>query len=116
MIAERSEMCPLASLPLRRLTATVSRVVLTVNVDRTQRCSSDSIIGLERKFRRLLAILRPRILWRGDFEVGLGMVQPFDCFCRLVNSDCANMLIAATATTVRTVHLYMRRDGPDDVS
>ena len=46
MMAERSEICPVASLPFCRFTATVSSVVLTWNVESTTRCSSPSSKGL----------------------------------------------------------------------
>ena len=45
MIADRSEMCPEASLPVLRFTATVSSVVLTLNVESTTRSSSPSEPG-----------------------------------------------------------------------
>ena len=48
MMAERSEMWPVASLPVRRFTATVSSVVLTRNVDMTIRPSSGSNRGDDR--------------------------------------------------------------------
>ena len=48
MMADRSEMCPVESLPFFRLTATVSRVVFTRNVESWIRSSSDSKIGRRR--------------------------------------------------------------------
>ena len=44
-MAERNEMCPVASLPLPRFAATVSSVVLTLNVESTTRPSSPSSLG-----------------------------------------------------------------------
>ncbi len=54
MMAERSETWPVASLPLRKFTATVSSVVLTRKVERTTRSSSRSGRGDSR------AVDRPR--------------------------------------------------------
>ena len=45
MMADRSEIWPDESLPFCRLTATVSRVVLTRNVESCSRCSSASRTG-----------------------------------------------------------------------
>jgi hypothetical protein len=52
MIADRSETCPCASLPVWRFTATVSSRVLTAKVVGTCRTSSDSSPGCHRVFRK----------------------------------------------------------------
>src|SRR5262249_30467553 len=59
-MAERSEMCPVASLPLFRLTAAVSSAVLTLNVDSTTRPSSPSSRGCIRGARRFCFSCRVR--------------------------------------------------------
>ena len=51
-MADRSEMCPDASFPFLRFTATVSSVVLTLKVESNVRSSSPSSPGQMRKADR----------------------------------------------------------------
>ncbi len=57
-MAERNETCPLESLPVFKLTASVSSSVLTWNVLGVTRCSSHSRLGRERIVLRLPSPLR----------------------------------------------------------
>ena len=78
MMAERSGMWPVASLPVRKSTATVSRVVLTWNVDMTIRCSSISNCGHDCIFCRLVRPRRFKVFGRDDFSGNFLMMALLD--------------------------------------
>src|SRR4051812_7053577 len=107
MMAERSETWPDASAPVLRLTATVSSVVFTRNVDITIRLSSVSNRGHDRT-RGLLSPLRAMTPALLNANLDLLTVCPLAAIAtRCLKEDTA--LVATSAREDRALQATMRR-------